>query len=194
MEKHTKHHDLTPAGKYTKVEPATLINVKVVEIEKTIEVPVFKDVEVERPVYINKEFEIPIPIDKEYDRPVLIDKEYERPVIIEKEYNVEIPVIIEKEYDKFVPKEVPYDIPIVSMEQVNVLASQAVSILSEAKGMAVEIGALLASLKDAMAMVKESIPKEIKVPEIIKEEIVVKDVKIIEDTIHVIGKVIARTS
>jgi len=191
-EKRVEYHGNRQPEKVSQVEPATLINVKVVEIKKDVEVPVFKDVKVERPVYVDKEFEVPVMVEKEYERPVIVDKEYERPVIVEKEYEVDLPISVEKKYDRFVPVEVPYTIPIVSMEQVNVLASQAVSILSEAKGIAVQLGGILKDLKDAIAKAKEIIPKEIKVPNIIKEDVVVKDVKIIEDTIHVIGKVVAK--
>jgi len=191
--KTTVHHGKKAADVFAKVEPATLINVKVVEIEKTIEVPRFVEVEVEKPVYIDKEFEVPVIVDKEYERPVIIDKEYERPVIAEKHYDVEIPVEVEVKYDKHVAREVPYDIPVVSMKEITKLAAEAAETLSMTKGMLKEISASIDLLNSAIDIAKASIPEKIIVPEIIKEEVFVKDVKVIEDTIHVIGKVIARS-
>lgn len=188
----TEHHDNKSQGIITSVEPATLINVKVVEIQKTVEVPIFKDVEVEKPIFVEKEFERPVIKDKKYERPVIIDKEYERPVIVNKEIVVEVPVPVEKPYDKPVPVEVPYDIPVVSMTKINDLASQAVSTLDKAKDMLKEINAAIMLLSDTIANVKETIPEEIKMPKITYEQVTVKDVKVVEETIHVIGRVVAK--
>jgi hypothetical protein len=176
-----------------KIDPATLITVKVVEIKKEIEVPVFTDVEVERPVYVDKDFERPVIVDKEYERPVIIDKEYERPVIVSKEFLVSTPIEVEVEYDKYVPKEVSYDIPVVSMEAVAKIAAEVVDTISMARSMLKEINSSIELLNSAIDIAKASIPKKIIMPEIITEEVFVKDVKIIEDTIHVIGKVVARS-
>jgi len=208
------HHDgqIKPDEKVVSIEPVVLTNVVVKTIEKTVvnanivqaevevEKPVFIDKEYERPIIIDKEYERPVAIDKEYERPVvknvdcerpvIIDKEYERPVLIEKEY--EKPVLIEKQYDIPVTRTVPYDLPIVSMEKVKEAAQSAVSVITEAALAVVELKETVRLLKETVDEIKNKLPEEIKMPKIVHEEVVVKDVKIIEDTVHVIGKIIAR--
>ena len=193
MKKKTVIHngDGTTEG-MDQVEPATLIKVKVVEIKKKVEVPVFTDVKVEVPVFVDKEFEVPVLVDKKYERPVIVDKEYERPVIVEKEDQVKVPVAVEVKYDKFVPVEVKYDRPIVEMERLNSMATALTATMQEASKTLAELKRSASLLKETVAAVNEVIPKSITVPKIIEEEVIVKKVNIIEDTIHVIGKVIAK--
>lgn len=204
----TQYYDNKEQGKVISVEPATLIKVKVVEIEKTVEVPVFKNVEVDKPVFIKKEYERPIIIDKEYERPVIIDKEYEKPVIVNKEVVVEVPVPVEKPYDKPVPIEVPYDIPVVSMKKVNQIASETAITLGKAKDMLKEINATMKLFYDVIANVKafndvvselNSAIKDAKIKlsevknyNIIEEDLIVKVPKMEYETVRVIGKIIAR--
>ncbi len=188
----TEHHDNKSQGIITSVEPATLINVKVVEIEKRVEVPDFVKVKVEKPFYVKKEFikynrkdeDTIFYIKKEEPTTKYIKKEEPTIFYVKKEepYVVKVPV----------PNEVPYDIPVVSMTKVNDLASQAVSTLDKAKDMLKEINAAIMLLSDTIANVKETIPEEIKLPKIKYEEITVKDVKIIPETVRVIGKIVAR--
>jgi len=49
-----------------------------------------------------------------------------------------------------------------------------------------------AELSKLITKIKERIPKEIKLPEIKYEEITVKDVTIVPETVHVIGKIVAK--
>jgi len=187
----TEHHD-GKQGVTASVEPATLINVKIVEIEKTVEVPKFKSVSVDKPVFVDKEYERPVPVDKEYERPVPVDKEYERPIVKNKEVVVEVPVPLEKPYDMPVPKEVPYELPVVTMKEVSSAALEATSILKDAKAMLKEVEGFVKILGDTVADIKNKLPEEIKMPKLKHEEIVVKDVRVVEETIHVIGKVITK--
>jgi len=192
------------------ISPLILESVKVRTKIKEIISPVLVPVEVERPVFIDQEYERPILVDKEYERPVLIDKNYERPVItntaverpiitdvkyerpvlIDIEY--EKPVIIEKEYKIPVPKEVPYDVPIVSLKQVTAMAELLTTVLVNAKTMIDDLNEAKKDLVKTINRVKEAIPKEIIMPNIIYEDYTVKNVTIEEETVTVIGKIIAR--
>jgi hypothetical protein len=179
-------------SKMDRVNPATLVNVHVVDIPKEVEVPVFKDVEVHRPVYVETKFEKPVIVEKEYEKPVIVPKtiEVEKPVITEREY--EKPVVVIKEYEKFVPKEVEYLQPKASMEKVNEVAIEVGGVVDKAKKALADIFNTLNLVVDTINEINKSIPDQIKVPKIITEKVTVKDVKVIEDTIHVIGKVVAR--
>lgn len=197
-------------GEEIKIEPVVLTNVRVKTIEKKVMFPVFVPVDVdkvsyvdkeyERPVIHNREYERPVPVDKSYERPVVVDREYERPIVVEREYErsvlvdkeYERPVIIEKEYPIPIPKEVPYDLPIVSMEEVNKVAVEAAMTLKSVNDILRDITLTVDELRQTVANVKDSIPKEIIVPNIIYEDHTVKNVKIVEETVTVIGKIIAR--
>ena len=192
------------------IEPVILTSVRIKRIEKiieeprfipvNIEKPVFFDREYERPVVIEKEYERPVCIDKtyekpivrtaEYEKPIIIDKEYERPVVFEKKY--EKPVMVEKEYTIPIPKEVPYNVPIVSMEKVKTIADEAIKTLAKAEKMIGDINKTAIELNGLIDKIKARIPEEIKLPRIKYEEITVKDVKIVPETVRVIGKIIAR--
>ena len=192
----TEHHD-GKSGVKTSVEPATLINVKVVEIQKTVEVPIFKDVEVEKPIFVEKEFERPVIKDKEYERPTIIDKEYERPVIVNKEIVVEVPIPVEKPYDKPVPIEVPYDVPVVSMEKVNQIASEAVSAIDAAKDMLKEVDAMIGIFRNATSEVND-IMKDLKAKldgiknyEIVEEKYKVSVPEYVKQKVKILGKVVS---
>lgn len=91
---------------------------------------------------------------------------------------------------KYVKKEVSYEFPVVSMEQVNKLATELTDMLTEAKAMIGGLNEARESLVEAIAEVKEAIPKEIVVPNIIYED--VTHANIIKETVHVIGKIVAR--
>jgi hypothetical protein len=186
----TEHHE--NLGKSISVESAALINVKVIEIEKEVEVPKYKTVEVEVPVYKEKEYEIPVLKKVTYEVPVIteVPKLVEVPQMVDVPYEVPIPV--EKPYSVPVPVEEPYSLPIVSMEEVSKAALKASILLQEVANMTHEVEALIASLRTALAEAQKDIPDIIKVPKIEYEKIVVKDVKVEEETIHVIGKVVAR--
>ena len=198
-------------GEEITIEPVILTNIKVKTIEKKVMFPVFVPVDVdkvsyvnkeyERPVIYDKEYERPVPVDKPYERPVIVDKEYERPVVTDKEYerailvdkDYERPVIVEKEYPIPVPKEVSYDLPIVSMGKVHEVAKEAVLVLKSAGDLLQEVNHIVEMLHASVAKVKESIPKEIVMPNIIYEDHTVKNVKIVEETVNVIGKIVARS-
>lgn len=153
-------------------------------VEVEVEVPIFTDKEYERPVVTDKEYERPVVTDKEYERPVIrqveyekpivTDKEYERPIIKEKEVTVEVPIIVERPYDMPVPKEVPYDLPVVSMEQVAEIGIKAISVLSEAKAMIVDLGNLTETLRATIDEIKTTLPKEIVMPTIVTKKIIVE--------------------
>jgi hypothetical protein len=164
---------------------------KPVFVDKKYERPVITDKEYERPVLVSKEYERPVISDVAYERPVITDKDYEKPILVEKKY--EKPVIIEKEYPIPVAKEVPYDLPIISMEKIDAIAKSAVSTLEKANDMLKDIKSLEGVLRASIDEMKDSIPKEIVMPKIIYEEYTVKDIKVVEETLHVIGKVVARS-
>ena len=206
------HHDDKPKSedKVISIDPVVLTTVKIKTIEKKIISPKLIPVDVEKPVFVEKEYERPVPIDKEYERPICVDKQYERPIIeevdcekpiikevvcekpilIEKEY--EKPVIIEKEYPIPVPKEVPYDLPIMSMEKVQAVADEAMKTLAEAKKMGEDINEIAIKLDGLIDKIKERIPEEIKMPKITYEPVTVKDVKVVEEVVYVIGKIVAK--
>lgn len=195
----TEHHDNKSQGIITSVEPCTLINVRVVEIRKTVEVPIFKDVEVEKPIFVEveKKFERPVIKDKEYERPTIIDKEYERPVIVNKEIVVEVPIPVEKPYDKPVPIEVPYDVPVVSMEKVNQIASEAVSVIDAAKDMLKEVDAMIGIFRNATSEVND-IMKDLKAKldgiknyEIVEEKYKVFVPEYVKQKVKILGKVVS---
>ena len=218
----TEHHDQDQKGiaeriyqpsvdkDVVAIEPVVLTSVKVKIVEKIIEEPRFIPVNIEKPIFFDREYERPVVTDKDYERPVYIDKnyerpviktvEYEKPVVVEKTYekpvvvekNYEKPIIVEKEYTIPMPKEVPYDVPIVSMEKVQAVADEAIGTLAKATGMMEEINKTATELNGLIDKIKARIPEEIKLPKIKYEEITVKDTKIIPETIHVIGKIIAR--
>lgn len=197
----TEHHDNKSQGIITSVEPDTLIKVHVVEIRKTVEVPIFKDVEVEKPIFVEveKEFERPVIKDKEYERPTIIDKEYERPVIVNKEIVVEVPIPVEKPYDIPVPIpiEVPYDVPVVSMEKVNQIASEVVSAIDAAKDMLKEVDAMIGIFRNATSEVND-IMKDLKAKldgiknyEIVEEKYKVSVPEYVKQKVKILGKVIS---
>jgi hypothetical protein len=213
----TKHHDDTEKiyqpdvdKDVISIEPAVLTSVRIKTIEKVILEPRFTPINVEKPVFFDKEYERPIVTDKEYERPVCVDKayerpivktaEYEKPIIFEKEYErpvcvdkeYERPVSVEKEYTVPVPKEVLYDVPIVSMEKVKAIAEEAIETLTKAAEMLEEANKTVAELNGLIDKIKARIPEEIKLPKIKYEEITIKDIKIVPETVRVIGKIIAR--
>ena len=108
----TEHHD-GENEKVVSIEPVVLTNVKIRTVVKTV-----KDVRL-----IPTDVEVPNYIKKDFIEPVLVPTEYPIPVPKEEFYNVQVPV----------PKEIPYDLPVVSMDKVNEIASEAVAILGEAR-------------------------------------------------------------
>lgn len=186
----TEHHD--NSGRSISVESAALINVKVIEIEREVEVPKYKDVQVEVPVYIKKEYEVPVLNEVVHEVPVIneVTKVIEVPKMVDVPY--EVPIPIEKPYDVPVPVEVPFELPVVSMEEVSKAASKASALLKEVANMTHEVKTLIASLRTALEEAQKDIPDIIKVPKVEYEKVTVKDIKVEEETIHVIGKVVAR--
>jgi len=191
----TKHHDQKgTTEKVLSIKPIKINSVKIVEIEKIINVPVFKnkEVEVERPVYIEKVINVPVFKEIELEKPVYINKEYEKPVITEVEKIIEIPCPVEKPYDMPVPNEIPYDLPVVSMKQVKEIAAEATMVLVKAQGILKEVNATVETLNATVSEIKENLPKEIKMPKIVEEEMIIKKPKLVYETVKVIGKIIAR--
>jgi len=194
------------------IEPAVLTSVKIRYVDKTIEVPSFIPVSIEKPIFTDKEYERPIITDKEYEKPVIKEKVYEKPVVVIKETEYEKPVIVEKVYEKpvikekvyekpvitekeitvLIPKEVSYDLPIVSMEKLTKVSEDAVAMLDKAKATLAEVNDLVEKFKAVVKDAKDKLPAEIRVPKIVHEEVIVKDVKIVEETKYVIGKIIAK--
>lgn len=192
----TEYHDEKKGTteKVLSIKPIKINSVKIVEIEKTINVPVYKEVEYEKPIIKDKEYERPRPVDKEYEKPVIKEKEYEvkRPVFIDEE--ILVPVPIEKPYDiKIpVPVEEPYDLPVVSMKQVKEMAAEATMVLVKAQGMLKEINGFIEALRTTVSEIKINLPKEIKMPIIVEEEMIIKVPKLEYETRRVIGKIIAQ--
>ena len=101
-------------------------------------------------------------------------------------------IIIEKEYSSPVPKKIPYDVPIVAMEELQEITKETMGTLAKAKKMVENINETAMELDKLIDKIKDRVPKDIKIPNIEYEKIVVKDVKIIPETVRVIGKIIAR--
>ena len=125
--------------KEVSIEPVVLTSVKIRYVDKTIEVPNFISVNVEVPNFIKKDT-------TEYIRhvePTFFYIKEERP------YPVDVPV----------PKEVPYDLPVVSMEKVNEIASDVISVITEAK---ILLGGLKTyKVKEEEYIVAVPVPKEV---------------------------------
>ena len=192
------------------IAPVILHSVKIKTKVKEVISPVLIPVEIEKPSFIDKEYERPVLVDKEYEKPVLVEKTYERPVVTDKKYErpivtdvecerpilidkeYEKPVVVEKEYPIPVPKEAPYDLPVVAIEEIKGLATELTGMLAEAKAMIGDLNEAKDLLVKTITEVKESIPKEIVMPNIIYEDHVVKNVEIVKEKVTVVGKIIAR--
>ena len=205
-------HDNKSNEKEVSIEPVVLTSVRIRYVDKTIEVPNFIPVSIEKPIFTEKEYERPIITNREYERPVIKEVEYEKPVFKIKETEYEKPVIVETEYEKpivkekvyekpvitekeivvLIPKEVAYDLPIVSMEEVTRVASEAIAALDKAKATLAEVNGLVERFATIVKSAKDKLPSEIRVPKIIYEDVIVKNVKIVEETKYVIGKIIAK--
>ncbi len=192
------------------IAPVILHSVKIKTKVKEVISPVLIPVEIEKPSFIDKEYERPVLVDKEYEKPVLVEKTYERPVVTDKKYErpivtdvecerpilidkeYEKPVVVEKEYPIPVPKEAPYDLPVVAIEEIKGLATELTGMLAKAKAMIGDLNEAKDLLVKTITEVKESIPKEIVMPNIIYKDHVVKNVEIVKEKVTVVGKIIAR--
>lgn len=200
--------------KEVSIEPVVLTNVKIRTIEKTVIDPKLVPVDIEVPKYIPKDtweyirqekptifyvkeekpytIDIPVPVEVPYDVSV--------PVLKEEPFVVKVPVLKEKPYtvDVPIPNEVPYDLPVVSMEKVNQIASEAVSTLKTAKSLLEDVTTMAGVLSRATVEFNNTITNlkskidEVKNYKIVEEDLVVKVPKLQYETKHVIGKIIAR--
>jgi len=168
--------------------------VTIVKTVREIEVPNFIPVDIDRPTFIDKEYERPVIKDVPYERPVITNVNYERPVIIEKKQTINIPVVNEVPYDVKVPVpvEVPYDLPVVSMTQLNEMALEVKANMKETQDLLKDLSGAIDVLKATIGEVNKAIPTLIKVPNIIKEDIIVKVPRLIEETKYVIGKIVVK--
>jgi len=196
------HHDNSQEDAKV-ISKGTFKNVTVIEVEKEVISPVMIPVKIEKPVFIEKEYEKPIIVEKEYEKPIYVETKYARPVFIKKEYEVPIliekihekPVIVEREYEKPVITEKEYEKPIIVEKEYElpvVAAEELKRLINDSKVLLWELSAMTKGLKEIIAKVNATIPDQIKIPKIVYEEVKVKDVKIINETITVIGKVITR--
>lgn len=184
----------SPTGENTVVTPVILKDVNVVTETVIVQVPKFVDTDVIRPNLIDKDYERPVLKNKNYERPVLIDKEYERPVIKEVKQVINIPVPQEVPYEVKVPvpNEVPYDVPIVDTERINSIANETLSTLNEAKQTLEELNMALKLIQETIKIANSSIPDLIKMPKVVEERYEVKIPVLVKETVHVIGKIMAR--
>jgi len=184
-----KHHDKKPKEDVVKIKPLTITDIVIKTVEKIVELPRAKfievEVEVERPKYVDKDFERPIIKDVEYERPVIQDKEYERPIPVDKEYERPVVKTVEVKVEVPKPVEVPYDVPKVAMEEVKTIVSEVTEMLNGIRSAQKEAYELLEVFKKAVRDVKAQIPKEIKVPKIIEEEVIVEKPKFVTKVIEI---------
>jgi len=185
-----------------------------------IERPNYIDLDFDVPNLVPYDVKVPVPKEIPYDVKVPVPKEvpYDLPVVeMEKVKAVASDVvsvlneaknalgkvkhhkITEKEVvvDVPVPKEVPYDLPIVSMEKVNQIASEAVSTLNKAMDMLEGVNAMVKALEavagevdDTLTDIKTKI-EGIKNYKIIEEKHTVKVPEYVKQKVRILGKVVS---